>query len=99
MERLFLDSSLEAIQEYHRDYLVQVKGNQEKVLEHVERVFVDAPKQKPSNCHSSKKKGHVEVRRLWVKKWAAEYVRESLGMRRISVIGWCVGMRHCWTSN
>jgi hypothetical protein len=47
---------LEAIQEYHRDYLVQVKANQEKVLEHVERVFVDAPKQKPSDCKSSKKK-------------------------------------------
>jgi hypothetical protein len=48
---------LEAIQEYHRDYLVQVKGNQEKVLEHGERVFADAPRQKPSDCHSSNKKG------------------------------------------
>jgi hypothetical protein len=47
---------LEAIQEYHRDYLVQVKGNQEKVLEHLERTFKDAPKQKPSDCLSSKKK-------------------------------------------
>ena len=47
---------LEAIQEYHRDYLVQVKGNQEKVLEHLERTFNDAPKQKPSDGLSSKKK-------------------------------------------
>ena len=28
----------------------------------------------------SVKKGAVEIRRLWVRKWAAEYVREQLGV-------------------
>jgi hypothetical protein len=47
---------LEAIQEYHRDYLVQVKDNQGKVLKQMKRVFKDAPSQEPSDCHRSKKK-------------------------------------------
>jgi hypothetical protein len=47
---------LEAIQEYHRDYLVQVKDNQGRVLEQMKRVFKDAPSQEPSDCTSSKKK-------------------------------------------
>ena len=32
---------LEAIREYERDYLVQVKDNQGKVLEQMKRVFKD----------------------------------------------------------
>jgi len=47
---------LEAIQEYHRDYLVQVKDNQGKVLKHMKTVFKDAPSQEPSDCQCSKKK-------------------------------------------
>jgi len=47
---------LEAIQEYHRDYLVQVKDNQGKVLEQMKRVFTDAPSQKPDDVKPSKKK-------------------------------------------
>jgi hypothetical protein len=47
---------LEAIQEYHRDYLVQVKDNQGNVLEQMKRVFKDAPSQKPDDVKFSKKK-------------------------------------------
>ena len=47
---------LEAIQEYHRDYLVQIKDNQGKVLERMELVFKEAPSQKPSDVKFSKKK-------------------------------------------
>ena len=48
---------LEAIQEYHRDYLFQVKENQGKVLEQMKLVFEDAPKQSPSDQKVSKKRG------------------------------------------
>jgi len=47
---------LEAIREYERDYLVQVKDNQGKVLEQMKRVFKDAPAKKPSHVKLSKKK-------------------------------------------
>ena len=48
---------LEAIQEYHRDYLVQVKNNQPKVLKKMEAVFANAPKRKPNDCKTAKKRG------------------------------------------
>ena len=47
---------LKAIQEYHRDYLVQVKDNQGKVLKQMKMVFKDAPSQKPDDVKPSKKK-------------------------------------------
>jgi hypothetical protein len=40
---------LEAIQEYHRDYLFQVKENQPKLLKKMKAVFADAPKQEPND--------------------------------------------------
>jgi hypothetical protein len=48
---------LEAIQEYHRDYLVQIKENQGKTLEQMKLMFADAPSQKPSDRKVSKKRG------------------------------------------
>lgn len=48
---------LEAIQEYHRDYLVQIKENQGKTLEQMTLVFEDAPQQKPSDVQVDKKRG------------------------------------------
>ena len=48
---------LEAIQEHHRDYLVQIKENQGKVLEQMTAMFTDAPSQSPSDSKVSKKKG------------------------------------------
>jgi hypothetical protein len=48
---------LEAIQEFHRDYLVQVKENQGKVLAQMKLVFADAPTQEPSDRKVSKKRG------------------------------------------
>ena len=48
---------LEAIQEHHCDYLFQVKDNQSKVLEQMNLVFEDAPKQEPSDQRVSKKRG------------------------------------------
>jgi hypothetical protein len=48
---------LEAIQEYHRDYLVQIKDNQGKVLEQMKLVFADAPQQEPSDRKVGKKRG------------------------------------------
>jgi hypothetical protein len=48
---------LEAIQEYHRDYLVQIKENQGKTLEQMMLVFEDAPKQEPSDVQVDKKRG------------------------------------------
>jgi hypothetical protein len=48
---------LEAIQEFHRDYLVQIKENQGKVLEQMKLVFADAPSQEPSDRKVSKKRG------------------------------------------
>jgi hypothetical protein len=47
---------LEAIQEYQRDYLVQVKENQPKVYKKMVEVFKDAPQQEPSYVKYSKKK-------------------------------------------
>jgi len=46
-----------AIQEYHRDYLVQIKENQGKVLEQMTLMFADSPQQEPSDRKVSKKKG------------------------------------------
>jgi len=48
---------LEALREYERDYLVQVKENQPKVLAKMKEVFKDAPQQKPNDCWSRKKRG------------------------------------------
>jgi len=48
---------LEALQEYHCDYLLQVKSNQPKVLKKIEETFKDAPKQKPHDRKVSKKRG------------------------------------------
>lgn len=47
---------LEAIQKYHRDYLVQVKENQSNVLEQMKLVFEEAPQQKPDDHKVSKKR-------------------------------------------
>jgi len=47
---------LEAIQEYHRDYLVQIKENQGKTLEQMKLVFEDAPEQEPSDLQVAKKR-------------------------------------------
>jgi hypothetical protein len=51
---------LEAIQEYHRDYLVQVKENQSKVLEQMKLVFEDAPQKEPSDRKVTKKRGPLK---------------------------------------
>ncbi len=51
---------LEAIQEYHRDYLVQVKENQPNVLEQMKMVFEDAPQKEPSDRKVTKKKGPLK---------------------------------------
>jgi hypothetical protein len=48
---------LEAIQEYHRDYLVAIKENQGKVLEQMTLMFADSPQQQPSDRRVTKKKG------------------------------------------
>ena len=49
---------LEAIQEYHRDYLVQIKENQGRVFEQMELTFADAPEQQePADRRVSKKRG------------------------------------------
>ena len=50
---------LEALQEYHRDYLFQVKANQPKVLEKLVEPFKDAPQQKPHDRHVDKKRDIV----------------------------------------
>jgi hypothetical protein len=47
---------LEAIREYERDYLVQVKDNQSKVLKQMKVVFKDAPSQEPNDVKKKKKK-------------------------------------------
>ena len=52
---------LEAIQEYHRDYLVQIKENQGKVLEQMKLMFADSPTQKPSDRTVSKKRGALRL--------------------------------------
>jgi len=46
-----------AIQEYHRDYLVQIKDNQSNVLKQMKLMFADSPTQKPGDCRVSKKRG------------------------------------------
>jgi hypothetical protein len=48
---------LAAIQEFHRDYLVQIKDNQSKVLKQMKLMFADAPQRKPSDRKASKKRG------------------------------------------
>ena len=48
---------LEAIQEYHRDYLVQIKDNQGKTLKQMTLIFEDAAKQEPSDVQVDKKRG------------------------------------------
>jgi hypothetical protein len=53
---------LEAIREYERDYLVQVKDNQSNVMKKMEEVFKDAPSQSLENTRThdrkvSKKRG------------------------------------------
>jgi hypothetical protein len=48
---------LEAIQEYHRDYLVQVKENQGRVFEQMKLTFEDAPEQIPADRRIGKKRG------------------------------------------
>jgi hypothetical protein len=49
---------LEVLQEYHRDYLFQVKENQPKVLAQMKLMFEDAPKKKePGDKRFSKKRG------------------------------------------
>jgi len=47
---------LEVLQEYHRDYLFQVKDNQSKVLTQMKLMFEDVPKKEPSDKRTSKKK-------------------------------------------
>ena len=48
---------LEALQEYHRDSLFQVKENQPKVLKKMKTVFADASQQEPHDRKVSKKRG------------------------------------------
>ncbi|MCL2346671.1 MAG: hypothetical protein FWC50_00270 [Planctomycetaceae bacterium] len=48
---------LEAIQEYHRDYLIQVKENQSKVLEQRKMIFEDATNEVPGDRKVTKKRG------------------------------------------
>ena len=48
---------LEAIQEYHCDYLFQVKENQGRVLEQMKVTFEEAPQQAPNDQRVGKKRG------------------------------------------
>jgi hypothetical protein len=48
---------LKAIQEYHRDYLVQVKKNQSKTYAKMQTVFKDAEHQEPNHVLPTKKRG------------------------------------------
>jgi hypothetical protein len=55
---------LEALQEYERDYLFQVKDNQPKVLKKMEETFKDAPKQETQNSKTHDRR--VDKKRgLW----------------------------------
>ena len=45
---------LEAIQEHHRDSLIQIKENQGKVSEQMAQMFADAPSQRPSDRQTSR---------------------------------------------
>jgi hypothetical protein len=46
-----------ALQQYHCDYLFQVKANQPKILKKMKTFFADAPKQKPNDRKVNKKRG------------------------------------------
>jgi hypothetical protein len=48
---------LEALQEYHRDYLFHVKDNQPKVLKKMKAAFADTPTQEPNDRKVNKKRG------------------------------------------
>jgi hypothetical protein len=48
---------LEALQEYERDYLFQVKGNQPKILAKMKVIFKDAEHQEPNDVIDRKKRG------------------------------------------
>ena len=48
---------LEALQEYHCDYLFQVKENQPKILAKMKVFFKDAEHQEPNDVMSRKKRG------------------------------------------
>jgi len=48
---------LEALQEYHCDYLFQVKNNQPKILQVMKTVFADVPERKTDDCMFCKKRG------------------------------------------
>jgi hypothetical protein len=48
---------LKAIQQYHRDYLVQVKKNQPKTYAKMQEVFKDAEQQEPNHVLPTKKRG------------------------------------------
>jgi hypothetical protein len=48
---------LEALQEYHCDYLFQVKGNQPKILAKMKMFFKDAEHQQPNDVLPRKKRG------------------------------------------
>jgi hypothetical protein len=52
---------LEAIQEYQRDYLVQVKENQPKVHAKMKQIFKDVEQQEPSYTKYSKKKKRLHA--------------------------------------
>jgi hypothetical protein len=41
---------LESLQQYHCDYLFQVKDNQPKVHAKMKEIFKDAPRQEPDDC-------------------------------------------------
>ncbi len=47
---------LEAIREYHRDYLVQIKDNQEKTHDQMKRVFANAVNEPPGDQTVCKKR-------------------------------------------
>jgi len=50
---------LEALQEYHCDYLFQVKDNQPKILAKMEVLFKEAEHQKPDDVMPRKKRGFL----------------------------------------
>ena len=69
---------LEALQEYHCDYLFQVKENQPKILAKMKVIFKDTEHQKPDNVLPRKKRGFQSLvvcgwrngeQRLFVSSW------------------------------
>jgi len=48
---------LEALQEYHCDYLFQVKNNQPKILQKVKTLFANVSEQESQDCQFHKKRG------------------------------------------